>query len=51
MMRKLKETGGKYLVEGNNWGDIFWGVDNGVGKNLLGLALMYLRDGNKFLKL
>jgi predicted NAD-dependent protein-ADP-ribosyltransferase YbiA (DUF1768 family)/hypoxanthine phosphoribosyltransferase len=50
MMQKLKDTGDKYLVEGNDWGDIFWGVDNGVGKNMLGLALMYIRDGEKFLK-
>ena len=49
MMKKLKETGDKYLVEGNDWGDIFWGIDNGVGKNMLGMALMYIRDGDKFL--
>jgi predicted NAD-dependent protein-ADP-ribosyltransferase YbiA (DUF1768 family)/hypoxanthine phosphoribosyltransferase len=47
MMRRLQATGDKYLVEGNDWGDIFWGVDNGVGKNILGLALMYLRDKDK----
>lgn len=45
MLKLLKSTGDKYLVEGNDWGDIFWGIDNGVGKNMLGLALMYLRDG------
>lgn len=44
MMQLLKETGNKYLVEGNDWGDTFWGIDNKIGKNLLGLALMYIRD-------
>ena len=33
-----------YLVEGNNWGDTFWGVCNGKGKNHLGLLLMDIRQ-------
>lgn len=28
---KLTNTGNSKLVEGNNWGDIFWGVCNGIG--------------------
>lgn len=28
------------LVEGNTWGDTFWGVCNGVGQNWLGKILM-----------
>lgn len=46
LAEKLKETGTKYLVEGNDWSDIFWGFSNGKGRNLLGLALMYIRDKN-----
>lgn len=36
---KLEATSGE-LVEGNNWGDTFWGVCNGVGANWLGRLLM-----------
>jgi ribA/ribD-fused uncharacterized protein len=32
------------LEEGNTWGDTVWGVVNGVGQNLLGKALMQVRD-------
>ena len=39
----LKETGEKYLVEGNDWGDTFWGVDGGRGRNVLGRLLMKIR--------
>jgi predicted NAD-dependent protein-ADP-ribosyltransferase YbiA (DUF1768 family)/pyrimidine operon attenuation protein/uracil phosphoribosyltransferase len=48
ILKQLKNTGDKYLVDGNDGGDIFWGVDtsgkNPIGKNILGLALMYVRD-------
>jgi len=40
---KLKQTGDCELVEGNAWGDIFWGVCKGVGQNRLGVLLMELR--------
>lgn len=40
---KLIETGDRPLVEGNTWGDIFWGVCNGVGENHLGRILMEVR--------
>lgn len=40
----LKSTGDFYLVEGNNWGDYFWGVCNGSGENWLGKLLMQVRD-------
>jgi ribA/ribD-fused uncharacterized protein len=36
-------TGDVELVEGNHWGDTFWGVCNGVGDNWLGKLLMDLR--------
>lgn len=41
---KLIETGDEELVEGNWWGDIYWGVCNGIGENNLGKLLMKIRD-------
>lgn len=41
---KLLQTGHRELIEGNNWGDDFWGQVNGVGQNNLGKLLMELRD-------
>lgn len=40
---KLVETGGAELIEGNNWGDTYWGVCNGEGQNKLGKLLMRVR--------
>ena len=40
---KLMQTGSGILVEGNDWGDIFWGRCNGRGMNVLGVILMELR--------
>jgi ribA/ribD-fused uncharacterized protein len=40
----LQDTGDEELVEGNNWGDTFWGVCNGVGENHLGKLLMKIRQ-------
>lgn len=42
---KLKATGTAELIEGNTWGDTFWGVCNGVGQNWLGRLLMEVRAG------
>lgn len=42
LKQKLLDTGTQELVEGNNWGDRFWGVD-GVGENHLGKILMKVR--------
>jgi ribA/ribD-fused uncharacterized protein len=39
----LRATGQAELVEGNNWGDRFWGVCDGEGQNHLGRLLMDLR--------
>lgn len=39
----LKATGDRQLIEGNTWGDIYWGVCNGVGENHLGRILMTVR--------
>lgn len=41
---KLRATGKEELVEGNTWGDVFWGRCNGVGENVLGKLLMKVRD-------
>ena len=42
----LLATGGHHLIEGNSWGDTFWGVslDTGIGTNHLGRILMDIRD-------
>lgn len=32
------------LVEGNTWGDTYWGVCDGVGENWLGKILMGVRE-------
>lgn len=39
----LAATGSAYLEETNFWRDSFYGVCNGVGKNVLGLVLMLVR--------
>lgn len=41
---KLLSTGDEELIEGNNWGDRYWGQVNGVGKNMLGKTLMRVRE-------
>lgn len=46
----LKETGSQELIEGNEWGDKFWGCvqeeEVWVGENNLGKLLMKIRDEN-----
>lgn len=47
---RLLATGDAFLIEGNRWGDTFWGVDNdaeGTGRNHLGYLLMEIRSGLK----
>lgn len=44
----LLATSGCELIEGNNWGDTFWGVCKGEGKNHLGRMLMSIRDSIEF---
>ena len=41
---RLLRTGRAKLVEGNWWGDRFWGVCDGKGKNMLGQLLMEIRE-------
>jgi ribA/ribD-fused uncharacterized protein len=40
----LKATGDAELIEGNHWGDTFWGVCKGQGQNHLGKILMQVRN-------
>lgn len=47
LYKKLMATKGVTLVEGNTWGDKYWGVCNGEGENKLGKILMDIRDNNK----
>lgn len=44
LLEKLIATGNEELVEGNKWGDRFWGVCKGKGHNNLGKILMKIRD-------
>ena len=43
LRRLLDATGNAELIEGNYWGDRFWGVCRGVGENRLGKILMRVR--------
>lgn len=43
LAKKLLATGNAELIEGNWWGDTFWGVCKGQGKNMLGKLLMQVR--------
>ena len=40
---RLLATGDAELVEGNRWGDTYWGVCGGKGENRLGKLLMQVR--------
>ena len=44
LRQKLLDTGNRVLIEGNNWGDKFWGVCEGEGENMLGELLMQVRN-------
>ncbi len=44
LKQKLVDTAPHTLIEGNDWGDKYWGVCNGEGLNMLGQLLMELRD-------
>lgn len=43
LARWLLATGDAALIEGNTWGDQFWGVAGGKGENNLGKLLMIRR--------
>lgn len=40
----LIATGDNILIEGNSWGDRYWGMVNGIGNNHLGKILMDIRE-------
>lgn len=44
LRERLLATGTAELVEGNDWGDEFWGVCGGHGQNTMGLILMAVRE-------
>ena len=44
LAKKLVDTGDAELVEGNTWGDTFWGVCKSKGENHLGKLLMEVRE-------
>ena len=39
----LLKTGNTKIIEGNTWGDVYWGVCDGKGKNHLGVSIMKIR--------
>lgn len=43
LVAELLKTGDSPLIEGNTWGDTFFGVCNGVGHNHLGKMIMEVR--------
>jgi len=43
LKESLIATGDAELIEGNWWGDTFWGICKGVGRNELGKILMKVR--------
>lgn len=44
LQEKLLSTGQQRLIEGNWWGDQYWGVCKGKGENRLGIILMQVRQ-------
>lgn len=44
LRERLEMTYPAVLIEGNDWGDDFWGVADGTGQNWLGRLLMQVRD-------
>jgi len=45
LRKKLDGTYPHELIEGNWWGDTYWGICKGVGQNKLGKILMSIRAG------
>lgn len=43
LAKQLLDTKDSLLIEGNTWHDTYWGVCNGIGKNMLGELLMEVR--------
>lgn len=49
MRKRLLATGTRELVEGNTWGDTYWGKCCQVGENHLGRLIMQMRDFGRYL--
>lgn len=47
MQSLLLATGDQYIEETNHWKDVYWGVCDGEGKNMLGRMLMFVRNHYK----
>lgn len=47
MWALLVATGNQPIIEGNEWGDTFWGVCRGKGENHLGKMIMTIRAGQQ----
>jgi N-glycosidase YbiA len=43
LTKLLVDTNDKVIIEGNTWGDIYWGMCKGKGENHLGKILMKVR--------
>lgn len=49
LRKMLLATGDQEIIEGNEWGDMFWGISYrkdtsyGIGRNILGQLLMSIR--------
>lgn len=43
LKNKLLATKDEEIIEGNTWGDRYWGQVNGIGRNKLGKILMKVR--------
>jgi predicted NAD-dependent protein-ADP-ribosyltransferase YbiA (DUF1768 family) len=43
LTKLLVDTNDKVIIEGNTWGDTYWGMCKGKGENHLGKILMKVR--------
>ena len=48
LKQKLIDTDRRFIEETNCWGDVYWGVCDGVGENVLGNLIMGIRDQLQF---
>ncbi len=48
LAKLLVDTNDKVIIEGNTWGDIYWGMCKGKGENHLGKILMKVREEMKY---
>lgn len=44
LTKLLVDTNDKVIIEGNTWGDTYWGMCKGKGENHLGKILMKVRE-------